>query len=210
MQEGYGLTECSPVVASGSPFGLDKAGSVGVPVPQTVLEVVSLADRRTALPPGQTGEICVSGPQVMTGYWKNSEATAEILEDGRLHTGDIGYMDESGYFYLVDRIKDLIITGGYNVYPSTVEAAIREHPAVQDVAVLGIPDAHWGQRVTACIVPRDGRGIVEADLRRFLKDKISPYETPKSVELLDELPKSMIGKVLKAELRRRYTPAQRN
>jgi long-chain acyl-CoA synthetase len=208
LHEGYGLTECSPVVASCSPAGLDKPGSAGVPVPQTVVEIVSLDDRRTPLPPGQTGEICVSGPQVMTGYWNNPEATAEILDDGRLHTGDIGYMDERGYFYLVDRLKDLIITRGYNVYPSTVEAAIGAHPAVQEVAVLGLPDSRLGQRVTAVIVPRAGLSVSEEDLRAFLKGKISSYETPKSVELVDELPKSMIGKVLKAELRRRYTSPQ--
>ncbi|NNG05198.1 MAG: long-chain fatty acid--CoA ligase [Inquilinus sp.] len=206
--QGYGLSECSPVVTGCAPSGLDKPGSIGVPVPGTEVEIVSLEDSRTPLAPGEKGEICVRGPQVMMGYWKRPDATAQVLREGWLHTGDIGFMDEDGYFYVVDRLKDLVITGGYNVYPSVVEAAIQEHPAVREVAVVGLPDPHWGQQVTAFVVPAADRAPSQDELLDFLKDKLSSYEMPKSVRFLKELPKSMIGKVLKAQFRQTYRVAR--
>jgi long-chain acyl-CoA synthetase len=199
--QGYGLTECSPVVTSGTPLGSEKSGSIGVPVPGTVVEIVSLDDDETVLGPGANGEICVSGPQVMLGYWKKAEETAQIIHDGRLHTGDVGSMDEDGYFYLVGRLKDMIISGGYKIYPRIVEAAIEEHPNVQDVAVVGLPNPHWGEEVAAFLVLKDGRSLSRDELLEFLKDKLSFYELPKSLYLLDELPRSTNAKILKTALR---------
>ena len=206
--QGYGLTECSPIVTSGSPLGLDKPRSIGVPLPGTIVKIVSLEDGQTPVGPGAKGEICVKGPQVMMQYWNSPDATARALQDGWLHTGDVGYMDKDGYVYLVDRLKDVIITGGYNVYPSVVEAAIAEHPDVREVAVIGVPHSRWGQQVTAFVVTQSGRSLSKDQLQDFLKDRLSSYEMPKSIHFREELPKSMIGKVLKAELRATYEAAR--
>jgi long-chain acyl-CoA synthetase len=199
--QGYGLTECSPVVTSGTPVGSAKPGSIGVPVPGTVVEIVSLDDRETILGPGVNGEICVRGPQVMMGYWKRAEETAQIIRNGTLHTGDVGSMDEDGYFYLVGRLKDLIISGGYKIYPRVVEAAIEEHPQVREVAVVGLPDPHWGAQVAAFLVLRNARSLSREELLGFLKDKLSSYELPKSLYIVDELPRSTNAKILKNQLR---------
>lgn len=201
LTEGYGLTECSPVVTCNPFTGTRKRGSVGLPLPRTTVTVVSLTDRRTPLPLGSYGEICVSGPQVMTGYWKRQGATMEVLADGLLHTGDIGYIDQDGYLYVVDRLKDMIITGGSNVYPRAVEEAIRRHPGVADVAVVGASDAYWGQIVKAHIVKAPDAKLTEAEIRHFLKDKLSRFEIPRRIEFCGRLPLSPIGKVLKRKLR---------
>ncbi len=206
--QGYGLTECSPVVTAGSPLGMEKPNSIGVPLPGTVVGILQLEHNQTPLGPSLKGEICVRGPQVMMQYFNRPDDTAEVLHDGWLHTGDIGYFDEDGYFYLVDRLKDLIITGGYNVYPSVVEAALIEHPNIDDVAVVGLPHPHWGQEVTAFVVAARHNGVSQEDLHDFLKGKLSSYELPKSVRFLDELPKSKIGKVKKAMLRQNYETEQ--
>lgn len=200
LLEGYGLTEASPVVTSNPPEAVERPGSIGLPLPRTVVQIISTEDRRTPLPPGQAGEVCVSGPQIMAGYWKRPEATAEAVIEGLLHTGDVGYMDDRGYTYLVDRLKDVIKTGGYNVYPRMVEAAILSHPAVLETAVIGVPDRYWGQTVTAFIVPIPGQELQTEALLSFLQDKISSIESPKRIEFRDSLPRSAIGKVLKAEL----------
>lgn len=200
LREGYGLTEASPAATFNPPGAADKPGSIGLPMPRTVIEILSIEDRRTPLPPGETGEICISGPQVMAGYWKRADATAEVVIEGRLHTGDVGYTDEDGYTYLVDRLKDVIKTGGYTVYPRVVEAAIQLHPAVLEVAVLGLPDPYWGQKITAFIVLAAGQQLEENALSAFLQDKLSPIEIPKRIEFREGLPRSAIGKVLKAEL----------
>lgn len=199
--QGYGLTECSPVVTSGAPEGSAKPGSMGVPVPGTVVEIVSLDDNETVLGPGVNGEICVRGPQVMMGYWKKAEETAQIIQNGRLHTGDVGSMDEDGYFYLVGRLKDMIISGGYKIYPRVVEAAIEEHPNVREVAVVGLPDPHWGEQVAAFLVLKNARSLSREELLGFLKDKLSSYELPKSLYVLDELPRSTNAKIWKTRLR---------
>ena len=203
IYEGYGLTECGPVVSSNPPHGLEKRGSIGVPVPGTVIEIVSPDNRRTPMPLGQIGEICVRGPQLMSGYWKDEKATAEAMADGRLHTGDLGYLDEDGYAFLVDRLKDVIISSGYKIYPRWVETVIREHPAVQEAAVVGLPDAQRGERTVAAIVPKSGAALSSRELLDFLSDKLSAYEMPKRIEFLMELPRGLIGKVLRTELRRR-------
>ncbi|MDJ0948123.1 MAG: long-chain fatty acid--CoA ligase [Alphaproteobacteria bacterium] len=200
LVEGYGLSECSPVAACNPIGGKGKDGSIGLPYPGTRIEIVSLEDRETVLSPGEKGEICISGPQVMAGYWKRPDATAETLRGGRLHTGDVGYMDEDGFTFVVDRLKEVIIAGGYKIYPRNVEEAIHMHPAVAEVAVVGIDDAYRGQTVKAFVSLVEGATMTHDELNAFLEDKISPIEMPKHLELRDSLPKSAIGKILKKEL----------
>jgi long-chain acyl-CoA synthetase len=199
LVEGYGLTEC-PVVCCNPIGGVAKQGSIGLPLPGTSIEVVSLDDRRTALGPGQSGEICVRGPQVMAGYWNRPDETAAVLEGGRLHTGDIGYVDEDGACFVVDRLKELIICSGFNVYPRMVEEAIYAHPDVVEVAVCGVPDGYRGETVKAFVVVRQRARLDEAALLAFLEDRLSPIEMPKLIEFRDQLPKSAVGKILKREL----------
>ena len=196
LVEGYGLTE-APVVTCNPIHGGQKPGSVGLPMPGTMIEVVSIHDHQTVLPFGERGEICVRGPQVMSAYWRSPHATAEALRDGRLHTGDVGYLDEAGYLYIVDRLKELIICSGYNVYPRVVEEAIYQHPDVAEVAVCGVPDDYRGETVKAFVVPREQSTLTEAELFEFLADKLSPIEQPKLIELREDLPKSAVGKILK-------------
>jgi long-chain acyl-CoA synthetase len=199
LVEGYGLTEC-PVVSCNPIGGAGKRGSIGLPLPGTRVEVVSLEDHRTVLGPNQTGELCVRGPQVMAGYWNRADETAAALESGRLHTGDIGYMDEDGACFVVDRLKELIICSGFNVYPRVVEEAIYAHPDVAEVAVCGVPDGYRGETVKAFVVARDPARLDEAALLTFLEDRLSPIEMPKLIEFRDQLPKSAVGKILKREL----------
>jgi long-chain acyl-CoA synthetase len=193
LVEGYGLTEAGPVCTL-NPFGGKwRAGSVGLPLPGTLVEIISLDDGRR-LPLGQRGEICVTGPQVMAGYAEHAEETAETLRGGRLHTGDVGYIDPDGYVYVVDRIKDLILNGGFNVYPRMVEEAILLHPAVAEAIVCGIPDRHRGEIVKAYVRLCDGARLDVATLRAFLRDKLAPFEQPKQIEFRDQLPLSWLGK----------------
>ena len=195
LVEGYGLSESSPV-ATGNPLcGVNKPGSIGLPIPGTVIEIVSLEEPRRVLPVGEKGEVCIRGPQVMKGYWNKPQETAETLVDGRLHTGDVGTMDEDGYVFIVDRIKDMILCSGFNVYPRNVEEAIYLHPAVAECVVAGLPDEYRGQTVKAYVRVLDGETLTKEDLCAFLKDKLSPIEMPKIVEFRGELPKTMIGKL---------------
>jgi long-chain acyl-CoA synthetase len=152
------------------------------------------------MPAGERGEVCVRGPQVMAGYWGKPEETARTLRDGRLHTGDVGYLDETGFLFLVDRIKDIIIGSGYKIYPRNVEEAIYQHPAVAECIVLGIPDPYRGQTVKAYIVVAVGQSLTEAGLLMFLADKLSPIEMPKQIEFRLSLPKTTIGKLSKQAL----------
>ena len=201
LVEGYGLTEAGPVVTINPFTGTGKANSAGLPLPGTVVEIVSLEDPDRVLPLGAKGEICVTGPQVMAGYWRREEETREVLGRGRLRTGDVGYMDEDGYIYLVDRIKDLVITGGFNVYPRMVEEAIRLHPAVAEVAVCGVPDKHRGEVVKAFVKLRDDNGaLTGGELRAFLKDRLAPFEIPRKVEFREEIPLTIVGKPLRRQL----------
>ncbi|HEY0524763.1 MAG TPA: long-chain fatty acid--CoA ligase [Stellaceae bacterium] len=200
LVEGYGLTETAPVVTSNPPEGLNKPGSIGVPFPGTVIEIVALDGSDRVLPPGERGEVCVRGPQVMAGYWRKPEETAKVLRNGRLHTGDVGYMDEDGYVFLVDRIKDVILCSGYNVYPRQVEEAIYQHPSVAECLVVGMPDAYRGQTVKAYIVRRAGMALDQQELIAFLKDKLSAIEMPKIVEFRETLPKTAIGKLSRKAL----------
>jgi long-chain acyl-CoA synthetase len=204
--EGYGLSESSPVATANPVEGLNKPGSIGLPFPGTVIEIVDPEDKKTLMPTGERGEICIRGPQVMKGYWNKPEATADVLRDTgegdqRLHTGDIGIMDEEGYVFIVDRLKDMVITNGYNVYPRNVEEAIYQHPNVEECIVAGIPDRSRGEIVKVWIKLKDGRELTVEDLKAFLKERISPMEIPKRYEFRDEpLPKTMIGKLSKKDV----------
>lgn len=198
--EGYGLSESSPVVACNPIFKENKVGSIGMPLPATILEIIDKDDEVTLLPQGEIGELCIRGPQVMQGYWNKPEETEKTLKNGRLHTGDIAYMDEDGYFFIVDRKKEMILSGGYNVYPRTIEEVLYQHPAVLEVAVIGIAHALRGQVPKAFIVVRESHTLTEQELKAFLKDRLSAYAHPHAYEFRDSLPKSMIGKILKKEL----------
>lgn len=199
--EGYGLSESSPVLCCNPRVGENKAGSIGLPLPQTIIEIID-PETGEAVAMGERGELCARGPQVMKGYWNRSEANAATLKDGgRLHTGDIAIMDEDGYFFIVDRMKDMIITNGYNVYPRNVEDAIYQHPSVEECIVAGLPDAQRGEIVKAWVKCKEGRILSPEDLKNFLKDKISPMEIPKRIEFREEeLPKTMIGKLSRKDV----------
>jgi long-chain acyl-CoA synthetase len=199
LVEGYGLSEASPVCTI-NPLSGGKAGSVGLPLPGTVIEIVSMDNPDRLLGSNERGEICVSGPQVMAGYANRAKENIDALRGGRLHTGDIGYLDEDGYLYVVDRIKDLIISGGFNVYPRQVEEAVLLHPSVEEVAVCGINDLHRGEIVKAFVKLRQGASLSAAELRDFCKDKLAPFEVPRQIEFRDALPKTLIGKISKREL----------
>lgn len=198
--EGYGLSEASPIVSCNPTTGEIRDGSAGVPFPDTVIEIRCLETGRL-LGPGESGEVCVRGAQLMQGYWGRPAETRDVLQDGVLRTGDVGYLDADGYLFLVDRIKDLILCGGYNVYPRVIEDALYEHPDVVEATVIGVPDAYRGEAPKAFVKLRDGALATGADLREFLADKISKIEMPREIEMRDELPKTLIGKLSKKELR---------
>ena len=199
LVEGYGLSETSPVTHCNPLEGENKSGSIGLPLPGTYVDIVSLEDHKTVLPIGERGEVCIRGPQVMTGYWRQPEETAHVLEptaEGpRLHTGDVGVMDQDGYVFIVDRIKDMIAAGGFKIYPRHVEEAIYLHPAIEECIVAGVPDEYRGQTVKAYIKLRAGQTLSVEELKIFLKDKLSPIEMPKLVEFREGLPKTLIGKL---------------
>lgn len=199
LVEGYGLSETSPVTHANPIDGRNVAGSIGVPWPDTDCRIV---DPQTGqpLPPRQIGEVAVRGPQVMKGYWNQPEQTAAVLRDGWLLTGDLGYMDEDGYFYIVDRKKDMIIAGGYNIYPREVEEVLYEHPAVREAAVIGVPDPYRGETVKAFIVLKDGAHVTEQELDAFCRQRLAAYKVPRIYEFRQELPKSAVGKVLRRVL----------
>jgi long-chain acyl-CoA synthetase len=199
--EGYGLSETSPSVTCNPVEGPVKSGSIGQPLPGTIVSLRDLADPTREVPLGEKGEICVKGPQVMKGYWKRPAETAEQLVGDFLRTGDVGIMDEEGFIYIVDRIKDLIICSGYNVYPRRVEEAIYEHPAVEEVTVIGIKDQYRGEAPKAFIKLKAGKTVTEADIRKHLEGRLSKIEMPSQIEFRDALPKTMIGKLSKKELK---------
>lgn len=200
LVEGYGLSEASPVALVNPIHGTSKPGSVGVPLPDTEARVVDL-ETREPLPPGQAGELAVRGPQVMQGYWNRPAETAEVLQEGWLHTGDIAVMDTDGFFSIVDRKKDLIISAGMNVYPREVEEVLHQHPKVAEAAVLAVPNPLREQVVKAYIAPRDGETLTRAEVIQFCQDKLAKYKIPREVEFRKELPKSAVGKVLKRVLK---------
>lgn len=199
--EGYGLSEASPSVTCNPVEGPVKSGSIGQPLPGTIVSLRDLADPTQEVPLGEKGEICVKGPQVMKGYWKRPDETANQFVGDFLRTGDVGIMDEEGFIFIVDRIKDLIICSGYNVYPRRIEDAIYEHPAVEEVTVIGIKDQYRGEAPKAFIKLKAGMPVTEADIRKHLEVKLSKIEMPAQIEFRDALPKTMIGKLSKKELK---------
>ncbi len=198
--EGYGLSEASPFTHGHPVHGVRKPGTVGMPAPATIAEIVDVLDGVTVLPPGEAGEIRIRGPQVMAGYWKMPEESAVALRDGWLYTGDIGRMDEDGYFTIVDRKKDMIIASGYNVYPRDVEEVLYEHPAIQECCVAGVPDGYRGETVKAFVVVKSGATLTADDLAAFCAERLAPFKVPKIVEFRDSLPKSAVGKILRRAL----------
>ncbi len=200
LVEGYGLTEASPVVTCNPVDGVVKAGSIGLALPDTTLSIRTPVTCEAEMATGEKGEVCVKGPQVMRGYWKRPGETAEQFHAGWLRTGDIGYRDEDGYVFLVDRIKDIIICGGYNVYPRAIEEALNHHPAVEEVTVIGVPDKYRGQAPKAFVKLRAGQSATPDDLHAFLGDWLSKIEMPREIEIRDALPKTMVGKLSKKEL----------
>lgn len=200
LVEGYGLTESSPVTHANFIWGQKRVkGSIGVPWPDTDAKIVD-PETGEDLPPGEIGEIVVKGPQVMKGYWNREEETAETLKDGWLYTGDLGYMDEEGFFYVVDRKKDVIIAGGYNIYPREIEEIFYEHPAIQELTVVGVPDPYRGETVKAYIVLKPGANVTEEELDEYARKHLAAYKVPRIYEFRKELPKSTIGKVLRRTL----------
>ena len=199
--EGFGMTESSPVTHINPFVGERKVGSIGLPISDTECRIVDLNDGETNMPLGESGELLLKGPQVMKGYWNKPEATAETLTDGWLHTGDIGMMDEDGYFYIVDRKKDMIISGGYNVYPRDIEEVFFEHPKVLEAAALGVPHPKRGEQVKVFVVLKEGETGTEEEFFAYCKDKLAAYKLPTMIEFRDDLPKTNVGKVLKKDLR---------
>lgn len=200
LVEGYGLTESSPVTHANFLWDRPRVkGSIGVPWPDTDAAILSL-ETGEFLPPGEVGEIVVKGPQVMKGYWNRPEETAETLKDGWLLTGDLGYMDNQGYFYVVDRKKDMIIAGGYNIYPREIEEVLYEHPAVQEVVAAGVPDPYRGETVKAYVVLKDGAAASEEELNEFARKYLAAYKVPRLYEFREELPKTAVGKILRRAL----------
>jgi long-chain acyl-CoA synthetase len=203
LKSGWGMTEtCSP--GTGHPNeGPDKPGSIGLMLPGIELDVVSLDDNTKVLPPGEVGEIRIRGPNVTKGYWNRPQETADAFVGDRFLTGDIGYMDDDGYFYLVDRKKDMIISGGFNVYPQMIEQAIYTHPSVQEVIVIGVPDTYRGEAAKAFVKLRDGKDAFTLDeLKAFLTGKLGKHEIPAALEFVDELPRTSVGKLSRHELRK--------
>jgi long-chain acyl-CoA synthetase len=198
--EGYGLSEASPIITCNPLEGPVKDNSAGPAFPDTVIEIRDRDEPHRLLPTGERGEVCARGPQIMQGYWNKPEESAAAFIDGALRTGDIGYLDADGYLFLVDRIKDLILCGGYNVYPRVIEDALYEHPAVAEAVVIGIPDSYRGQSPKAFVSLGPNMETDEAALCAFLKDRLSKIEMPSAIEIRASLPKTLIGKLSKKAL----------
>ncbi|NLG29029.1 MAG: AMP-binding protein [Chloroflexi bacterium] len=201
LVEGYGLTEASPVTHTNPVMGERRLGSIGLPWPGCDCKLVDLETGAVEVPVGEIGELCVRGPQVMKGYWNMPQETAQVLRDGWLHTGDIARMDADGYFYIVDRKKDMIIAGGFNIYPRDVEEVLFENPKVKEAVVAGIPHPYRGETVKAYVVLKDGEAATEEEMIRWCKGRLAKFKVPTAVEFRAELPKTLVGKVLRRQLR---------
>jgi long-chain acyl-CoA synthetase len=193
--EGYGLSETSPVASFNHPDRPRKVGSIGTPIDGVEMKVVD--DEGNDLPTGEMGEIVIRGHNVMKGYWRNPDATAVAIRDGWFHSGDLAKVDEDGYFFILDRKKDMIIRGGYNVYPREVEEVLYEHPAVAEAAVVGVPDSEWGEEVGAAVALKQGEQVDVGELRDYVKERVAAYKYPRLIWLVPALPKGPTGKILK-------------
>ncbi len=201
ISEGYGLTEASPVTHANPFMGKRKIGSIGLPRPDVDSKIVDLETGEKDLPPGEEGELCIRGPQVMRGYWNRPEETRKTLRNGWLYTGDIARMDEEGYFYIVDRKKDMIICSGYNVYPREIEEVLYQHPKIQEACIVGVPDPYRGETVKAFVVPKEKERLSPEEIIAFCQKNMAKYKVPTQIEFRKELPKSHVGKVLRKILR---------
>ena len=199
--EGFGLTETSPVTHTNPLKGTRKIGSIGVPVPGTDAKVVDLADGLTEVPTGTEGELIIKGPQVMKGYWNNPDATRDMIRDGWLYTGDIAIVDPDGYFFIVGRQKDMIVAGGYNIYPDEVDRVLMGHPAVLEAATIGLPDQQRGETVKSFVVLKTGHAATTEELIEYCRKELAAYKIPRQMEFRAELPKSAVLKILRRELR---------
>jgi long-chain acyl-CoA synthetase len=196
--EGYGLSETSPVASFNHPDRERKPGSIGTPIRDVQMKVFDEHDNE--VPQGEVGEIVIRGPNVMKGYWNRPDATAEAMRGGWFHSGDLAKVDEDGYFFIVDRKKDMIIRGGYNVYPREIEEVLYEHPAVAEAAVVAVPHAELGEEVGAAVALKAGAEASPEDLQAFVKERVAAYKYPRHVWLVGELPKGPTGKILKREI----------
>ncbi len=205
INQGYGLTETAPMVSFlTSEFGMEKIGSAGKTPLFCEVKLVD-GDGNDVTEPDVKGEVCVAGPNVMKGYWNRPEATAEAIDPtGWFHTGDVGYFDSDGFLFIADRVKDMVISGGENVYPAEVESVLYDHPAIVEVAVIGVADERWGEAVTAVAVVKEGEELTLDGLRDFATDKLARYKLPTKLEVVDVIPRNASGKVLKRELRVRF------
>uniref|UniRef100_A0A7C3WQ76 Long-chain fatty acid--CoA ligase n=1 Tax=Desulfobacca acetoxidans TaxID=60893 RepID=A0A7C3WQ76_9BACT len=199
--EGYGLTEASPVTHFNPLEGKRPPGSIGLPFPSTRAKVVDEETGKRELPPGEVGELIIQGPQVMQGYWRRPAETALVLRDGWLFTGDLAKMDDEGFFYIIDRKKDMIISAGFKIFPREVEEVLYQHPQVKEAVVYGVTDDYRGEVVKAVIVPREGVNLTEDEIREYCRPRLAAYKLPKFIEFRRELPKSLVGKVLRRALR---------
>jgi long-chain acyl-CoA synthetase len=198
LLEGYGLSETSPVASSNHPGRPRKPGSIGTPLREVEMKVVDESDAE--VPQGEVGEIVIRGHNVMKGYWQKPEATEEAMRGGWFHTGDMARVDEDGYFFIVDRKKDMIIRGGYNVYPREVEEVLYEHPKIREAAVLGAPHDQWGEEICAAVVLHEGEELAPEEVSAYVKERIAAYKYPRQVWFIDDLPKGPTGKILKREI----------
>jgi len=198
--EGYGLSEASPVVSKNPLHGVHKAGSVGLPVANVEMSVQDDAGKLLGVK--ETGEICVRGGNVMMGYWKQPEETAKAFRNGWLLTGDIGYRDSDGYYYITDRKKDMLLVNGINVYPREIEEVIHQFPGVKEVAVIGVPDARRGEQALAYVAATEGQALDKTALDDFIRSRLADYKMPKQIVFLPALPRTALGKILKTELRK--------
>lgn len=207
--EGYGLSEASPVTHAGPVDGMVVSGTIGLPLPDTEARIVDRETGTNEMPLGEAGELIVRGPQIMLGYWHDQAATDRIIRNGWLHTGDLATCNEHGYFRIVDRIKDLIITSGFNVYPGDVEEVLRTYPGVRDVAVVGDPDDDRGEVVRAIIVMESPKNFRRSDFDDFCHQKLAAYKRPHNVDVrTEDLPRNFLGKVLRRELRQKGETAK--
>jgi len=201
FSEGYGLSESTSVGIGNPVLGMKKVGSIGIPIPDNDVKLVDVEDGVTEVPNGTPGEIIMKGPVIMKGYWNNPEETANQLKDGWLYTGDIAVRDEDGYLFIVDRKKDMIIAGGFNIYPREIDEVLFQHPKVAEAVSLGVKDPYRGETVKAYVVLKPGETATEEEIIKFCKEKLAPYKVPKIIEFRDSLPKSAVGKVLRKVLR---------